>query len=99
MRRLRLVKIPILAGICAVALNVAAAAPKARYTTLAQAAPNALNAEDRFRDRERERTHAETRRRLGDRNPELSNRKGFDAPSTDLAPDVPDTRTKSNQNR
>jgi hypothetical protein len=93
------------AAFCLAVLGTPAAAPNARSIMLAQAdrtpSPNALDAQDRFRDRERERAHEEVKERLGDRSPRLptNNSQGFEAPTTNLKPDVPDERTKSNQNR
>jgi hypothetical protein len=87
--------------LCVAALSPVA--PKIYSTVLAQAertpSPNALDAQDRFRDRERERAHDEVRERLGDRSPGLPSGQGFTAPSTDLKPDVPNAGPKSNQSR
>jgi hypothetical protein len=101
---MRTVNFLISAAFCLAVLSAPAAAPNARSIMLAQAdrtpSPNALDAQDRFRDRERERAHEEVKERLGDRSPGLNtNSQGFEAPTTNLKPDVPDERTKSNQNR
>ena len=89
-----------------VVLDAFAAAPEAprRSTVLAQAertSPNALDAQDRLRDRDRERAHDEVRERLGDRSPgSTTTGQGFAAPTTNDKPDVlPDVGPKSNQNR
>jgi hypothetical protein len=52
---------------------------------------NALDIQDRLRDRERDRAHDDVRARLGDRSPEPHRDQGFSAPSTDYKPDVPGT--------
>jgi len=75
-----------------------------RSSVLAQAttipSPNALDDQDRLRDRERERTHDEVRERLGDRSKEpTTSGQGFGAPTTNDKRDVPDPGPKSNQNR
>jgi hypothetical protein len=105
---MRTVDVLILAAACLVASNALAAAPEAGSTVLAQATPNtldvpnpnALDAQDRYRANQLERDHREVKERLGDRDPRpTTNGLGFESPRTDHKPDVPDERTKSNQNR
>jgi hypothetical protein len=64
------------------------------FTGLAQiegtSNPNALDIQDRYRDRERDRAHDDVRARLGDPSREPHRDQGFTAPSTDYKPDVPD---------
>lgn len=73
------------------------------FTGLAQvegtSGPNALDIQDRLRDRERDRAHDDVRARLGDRSREPHRDQGFTAPSTDYKPDVPAARPESRQNR
>ena len=90
---------------CVAVLNVLPSAPENRSIIVAQAerttSPNALDAQDRLRDRERERAHDEVKARLGDRSPgSTTTGQGFAAPTTNDKPDVlPDVGPKSNQNR
>jgi len=93
----------ILVAFCGALPSAFADAPKIPAAMLAQAertpSPNALDAQDRYRERERERAHREVKERLGDPSPPVTDGRGFESPRTNLKPDVPDERTKSNQNR
>jgi len=86
-----------------VAVNAIATTPH-DLIIIAQAittsSPNALDAQDRFRDRERERADDEIRERLGDPTPDASTRgQGFAAPTTNDQLDIPDIDPRFNQNR
>jgi hypothetical protein len=58
----------------------------------APTSPSSLNEQDRIRDLDRQRAHDQTRARLGDPSRQQTPGRGFEAPSTDYAPDVPNAK-------
>jgi hypothetical protein len=106
-RRYRCMKtaiIGILAAVCVAATQATAdtLTVRSRSVVLVQlegaANPNALDGQDRLRDRVRERGHEDVKSRLGDKSPELQKDRGFTAPTTEQKP-LPDARVETNQSR